>query len=112
MVAPWKGYFFFEKFDRLKWHRGLIERRIPDLCANFASKDEPWYPLTSHFKHKGCPFEAGFVQNFNNEEYEKLPPHVTSNFIGKYRVSFFSYFSINGKNQTECLNFFFEIKDF
>jgi hypothetical protein len=113
IVAPWRSYYFIEKYDRLQWHKSMIDRRIDDFCAGLSNEKEPWYMLTSHLKQKNCPYEAGYEQTFDNEEWQKLSPFVTRNFIGKYRVTFFSYFKDeNKKEHTDCMKVGFEIVDY
>ena len=111
--APWKSYYFIEKFDRGQWNRALIDRKIPDFCNGFSNKNEPWFMFTSHFTTKTCPFKAGMVQNFDREEWGKISPLITYSFIGKYRTTFFSYLKDDkGIEQTDCLRSQFEIADF
>jgi hypothetical protein len=112
--APWKSYFYAEIFDRSKWHRAMVDRHVPDFCAGLMHQNEPWYPLTSQFSQQ-CPYEAGFVQVFDNIDFQKLtvlPPYFTRTLIGKYRATFFSELKDeNGTTQTDCLRIGFEIAE-
>jgi hypothetical protein len=110
--APWKSYYYIEKFDRNQWNRAMIDRRIPDFCKGLDNPNEPWYTFTSHLKQRNCPYEAGWNQTFNREKYGEIPPLVTRSFIGKYRVTFYSYLKDEkGVEQTDCLRNQFEIAD-
>jgi hypothetical protein len=91
----------------------MIDRRIKDFCEGLAKENEPWSGFMSHFKRRKCPFEAGHEESFDNEEWEKLPPMVTYNFIGKYRVTFLSYLKDEKKKEhTDCMRIGFEIMDY
>lgn len=91
----------------------MIDRHIPDFCNDIDKANEPWYIFTSHFKQRSCPYEAGYQETFDNEEWKKLSPLVTYNFIGKYRATFFSYFKNEDRTeQTDCWRIGFEIMDF
>jgi len=57
--APWTATIFTEKYDRSQWVIDTLYKRIPDFCAVVQDPLQPWYPLTSHFEHKNCPFPAG-----------------------------------------------------
>jgi hypothetical protein len=111
--APWKSYIFIEKYDRLQWHKSMIDRRIPDFCNVLQHEKEPWYKFTRHFKQKNCPYEAGYEDTFHKKEWLKLSPVITYNFIGKYRGTFMSYFKDeNKKEHTDCMRIGFEIVDY
>lgn len=111
--SPWRSYYYIEKFDRGQWNRALIDRRIPDFCKGIANENEPWYMFTSHWKQQKCPYEAGWSQTFEHEEWGKLSPLVTYSFIGKYRTTFFSYIKDDkGVEQTDCVRNQFEVADY
>lgn len=107
--SPWKAYYFIEKFDRNQWNTAMIDKKIPDFCNALKDKQAPWYFFTSKLKGNGCPFHAGRVENFNMVPAYILP-RAMANFalIGKYRVTFYSYFS----ESTDCLRTGFELTEF
>jgi hypothetical protein len=110
--APWKSYYFIEKSIRNQWNRALLDRRVPDFCKGLDNPKEPWYRFTSLLNRKECPFEAGWNQTIEHGDWGQLSPLVTYNFIGKYRVTFYSYFKLNGKEHTDCVRNQFDIVDF
>jgi hypothetical protein len=103
----------YEKLIRNQWNRALIDRRVSDFCQGLDNAKEPWYRFTSLLNRKECPFEAGWNQTIEHGIWAQISPLVTYNFIGKYRVTFHSYFkNANGKEHTDCLRISFEIADF
>jgi hypothetical protein len=105
---PWKAYYYIEKFDRNQWNTALIDKKIADFCDALHEKKAPWYFFTSKMKSV-CPFEAGTEDNFNMVPTYSLPKAM-ANFalIGKYRVTFYSYFA----ESTDCTRTAFEITEF
>lgn len=101
--SPWKVHYFIEKYERLKWHTQIIDRRVSDFCAVLQSIKEPWYELTSSFGKKNCPYEAGHVETFTNVRVAKHTDKIPYNFIGKYRATMKSFFKDeNGSEVIDC----------
>lgn len=85
----------------------MIDRKIANFCAGLQTPNEPWYRMTSTFTKKNCPFEAGHVEKFDMMPIAGVSKFVSIAMIGKYRVTFFSYFP----DGTDCLRIGFEISD-
>jgi hypothetical protein len=95
----------------MKWHTAMIDRQIPDFCNGLKNKNEPWYYFTVHYKNV-CPFKAGHVEKFVNATIADLPPETPFSLVGKYRVTFYSYFTDSkGKTETDCMKFGFELAE-
>ena len=62
--SPWKSVFFSEKYDKGSWYQTGPTKRIEDFCHSIQSPFEVWYPVTSTFNPKNCPFPAGVSHRF------------------------------------------------
>lgn len=94
----------------MQWHKAVIDRQVADYCTLLQSKPEPWYDLTSNFKQKGCPFEAGHIESFEQVEIGKNTGFIPITMIGKYRIAFKSFFTDeNGSEVIDCARLGFDI---
>lgn len=108
--SPWKAYYFMEKYERMRWHKSMFDRKLPDYCAGLQNSAEPWYSFTSSFKQKSCPFDAGHIETFDMVPIANVPDYIPFSFVGKYRVTFLSYFiDDDGSKVTDCMRLGLEI---
>lgn len=108
--GPWKVHYFIEKYDRMRWHAAIIDRKVPDFCKALNAVKEPWYDFTRQFKQKDCPYEAGHVEVFENAAVARNLGPIPFPLIGKYRASVVSYFTDeNGAEVKDCARAGFDI---
>lgn len=101
-----------EKFDRGQWNTAIIDRRVPDFCAEIQNPAMPWYFLTSQFQHKQCPFPAGHVEVFTKGKVYVVPEEAPTTLVGKYRLIMVSTFRNGLKEETECAEGGFELMEY
>lgn len=80
-------HFYLEKFDRGAWNVAYFDSRYPDVCQGLQNPASIWYPMTSKFKKKNCPFPAGHVETFDNVILYEVPDELPNTLAGKYRFS-------------------------
>lgn len=110
--SPWSSHYFIEKYERSKWHKAVVDRKIADFCIGLQNPTEPWYRFTSTFNKKNCPFEAGHVENFEMVPVAGASKYISFAMVGKYRATFLSYFTEDdGSRETDCVRTGFEVLD-
>lgn len=95
-------HFYLEKFDRGAWNVAYFDSRYPDVCQGLQNPASIWYPMTSKFKKKNCPFPAGHVETFDNVVLYEVPDELPNTLAGKYRFFQVSTFLNGLKKETEC----------
>lgn len=108
--SPWKTHIYIEKYERGKWHIAIVDKKVNDFCQSIQDPKQIWYRFTSRLKHKNCPFEAGYVEAFENLKVGKLPDYFSYALLGRYRSTWsFDLPDGSGKLQNQCVRIGFEI---
>lgn len=124
--SPWKATLFTEKFIRGQWSVEAFFKKIDDFCKVIQDPTQPWYPVTSKFEHKKCPFPAGvsFEQpgsakdcyliiqqteiHFDMVKMNEVPFVFPPTFEGEWRLNFVGEF---GGDKKECFQIRFDLVD-
>lgn len=82
------------------------------MCPSLQNPAEPWYDFFKRLQKKECPFPAGHVEKFENENVGFAPSYIPYSLIGKYRArTSFEFHQKHGSVHIDCAMLHFEVME-